>query len=418
MNRLRIKQLFFTATAILIFIPNLRLYVPRATIPPQSRLTNNIQAELRFIKQSIENGAGADMQALFPEGDFFLNVLYGLSWVNVGLQLPQADPQRLEAIQEATWAWENLGSEASKRPFQVSQSLAPSYGIFYTGWRTYLLGGILLMQDPDNVNQSQLAQFTTNCAAIAEAVSRSPTPFLSAYPSASWPVDMLPAMVALKIHGRLVNDDYEPIIEQWFTQLPSYLDTNTGLLPHRTQYATGRPLQGARGTSQVLILRFMAELDPAFATGNYNIFRENYVIYRWGLPGVLEYPKGIDGIGDVDSGPLLDGVSLSATAVMLGTSRVFGDTNLSNALWHSGEMLGFPIRWNGQKRYWFGILPVGDAFVVWSKTAVSWLEPMPQQTFPRLIPWWWRLPFHLLSLLGLVLLWRLFRPIRREQKGP
>lgn len=383
----------------LLLLLNLRLYFPVAQPLALNKIPSEVEAELRYLRHALDNGAGAEMQQLFPEGDFFLHVLYGLSSVNVGLQLPLDSPKRMEALDEARWAWRQLGEQPSVAPFVVSQSLEPEYGIFYTGWRTYLLAGILLLQDPAQLDGDELAQFEADCAAIALALEQNDTPFLQAYPHAAWPVDMFPAMAALGVHGKVVNGRYQPLVDEWVVSLNDYLDPETGLIPHRVHPQTGEMIQPARATSQTLILRFLADIDPELGQAHYEIFREQYVGYIWGLPGVLEYPRGVAGQGDVDSGPLVAGVSLSATAVFLGTSQLYNDTNISEAIWHAGELAGIPFRFNGMKRYWFGLLPVGDAFGVWGKTAVSWIAPPITATYSPIVPWWWRLVLHLFSLI-------------------
>ena len=126
---------------------------------------------------------------------------------------------------------------------------------------------------------------------------------------------------------------------------------------------------------------------------------------RLGVPAVLEYPSGTSGVGDVDSGPLIFGVSLSATVVTLGSALVHGDHLLAEPLLHSGEVLGLPITWNNKKRYAFGMMPVGDAFLVWSKNARPWIATPSSASLPPAASWWWRLPWHGLSLLVIVRLW-------------
>jgi hypothetical protein len=121
---------------------------------------------------------------------------------------------------------------------------------------------------------------------------------------------------------------------------------------------------------------------------------------------VQEYTPGRPGRGDVDSGPLIAGASMSATAVGLGTARVLGDEEVANAMAHAGEALGFPLHIGRNKWYAFGLLPIGDAFVAWSRSSVPWLEPVPAVNYDPLVPWWWRLPFHTISfLLALTLRW-------------
>ncbi|MEM7345046.1 MAG: hypothetical protein AAF485_12450 [Chloroflexota bacterium] len=386
----------------LLFILNVRLYTPSPPLA-SGEMSPEIWAELRYLRHAIDEGAADDMQKLFPEGNFFMQILYGLAWVNVGLQSAPDSPERAQALTEARWVWEALESPAASAPFFRSPSLSPEGGIFYSGWRNYLLAGILLLQVPTQQDAEELAIFQAECEAIAQAIKDNPTPFLQAYAGQSWPVDTFPAVVSLRAHTQLVDDRYEPVIDRWLDSLSDYLDPNTTLLPHQVHPQTGHQLEGTRATSQVLILRFLYELDPELGMTHYKLFRENHTAYLWGFPGILEYPDNVRGYGDVDSGPLLQGVSLSATTVMLGTSQMYGDAELSNALWHAGEVLGMPIRYAGMKRYWFGLLPVGDAFVVWSKTSTPWLVPISQPAYQSIIPEWWRLLLNCVSL-GLAVL--------------
>src|SRR5262249_40216913 len=108
---------------------------------------------------------------------------------------------------------------------------------------------------------------------------------------------------------------------------------------------------------------------------------------------------GVPGRADVDSGPLPLGVSLSATVVPIGAAQVNGDAPLAGALASYGELAGLPVGTPWTKRYAFGLLPIGDAFLAWSKTARPWVAG-PQPTPPAGISWWWRLP--LLTLLVVI----------------
>ena len=147
------------------------------------------------------------------------------------------------------------------------------------------------------------------------------------------------------------------------------------------------------------------------------LFTGGFVSSMWcqneGLSVCWNIPKRLEGRGDVDSGPLIEGVSLSATAVMLGTARIYGDKNVQDGIWHAGEMLGMPFRWRGMKRYGFGLFPVGDGFAVWSKSTVPWFESMSETEYPPILPWWWRLRLHALSLLALLPFW--FGPLLVDQ---
>jgi hypothetical protein len=183
-----------------------------------------------------------------------------------------------------------------------------------------------------------------------------------------------------------------------------HLDPETGLLPHRVDLDTGDPVEPARGSSQSIIQRFLVDIDPSFATGQYLRFRDRFVVRPLSLgPGVREYPRGMEGPGDVDSGPLLLGVSLSASVIAMGAAQVHGDGPLTSALANYAELAGLPIDTPWTKRYAFGLLPIGDAFLVWSKTAQPWVRsPSPP---PSSISGWWRMPLLLMLACVGVLPW-------------
>ncbi|MCL4261752.1 MAG: hypothetical protein KJ069_00985 [Anaerolineae bacterium] len=400
MNQIYLRRsilvVFCLPLLTLLTMCNGRFYT---AVPPTGQVSPEVMAQLHFVKQALVKGSATEMQSLFPEGYFFNYVLYGLAWVNVGLQSPPESAARQEALAEARWALTHLDEPAGTAVF--SPTLDPPYGMFYAGWRNYLLAGILLLQPRSALDPREVAEFEIRSQEIATAVQRSSTPFVPSYPGQAWPVDSFPAILSLRAHTVLLDDRHEPVIQSWLAAARERLDPLTGLTPHRADARTGAPREGARGTSQTMILWFLADIDPAWGHEAYQTFRQQYVVTRWGLPGVLEFPAFQPGIGDVDSGPLLAGVSLSATAVFLGTSRVYGDAELTRAIWQGGEALGWAVQTGDTRRYALGLMPIGDAFVVWSKTAVPWLtEPSPP-TYPPIVPWWWRWPLHLLSL-GLI----------------
>lgn len=385
-----------------ILLLNVRLYLPPASNYTHERLGDDVIAQLHFIRSALQEGAGPQMQQLFPEGYFFTHVLYGLAWVEVGMRQPPDTPLHTEALHEARWVLTQLDTPAGRAPF--APSLEPPFGVFYNGWSSWLRGAVLMLQPPERRDAAEVARFITDCTALAAAFDRSPTPFLSAYPGQSWPVDNVVAIAALRLHDTLLPPRFTATIDRWIDQARTQLDPSTGLLAHSSDPASGQPRETARGSSQSIIARFLVEIDPEWGRADYARFREQFVTTVGGVPGVREYPVGIDGPGDVDSGPLLFGISLSATTVTLGAALLHNDRELSDALLHASEATGLPLEWGGGKRYAFGLLPVGDAFLVWSKTARPWIAPPPAPILPPVVAGWWRLPYNAVSLLLVLLL--------------
>lgn len=391
---------------------NLRLYHhPSAAYGPD-QLGPDVVPQLHFIGQALRAGAGQDMQSLFPEGYFFTHVLYGLSWVEVGLRSAAAPALYAEALREARWALAQLDSEAGRAPF--SPSLTPPYGVFYAGWSNWLRGGVLKLQAAAERDPQEVRRFVTDSAALAAAFDRALDQgalFLEAYPKQAWPVDSVVALASLRLHDTLLPPRFESTLARWlegaqrYTELPGA----GGLLAHRVSAYTGQPEQFPRGTSQSLITRFLVEIDPEWGQRQYALFREQFVRPFLGVPGVVEYADR-GGPGDVDSGPLVFGFSASATVNVIGAAQVNGDHEVADALIAASEAVGLPLSWGNEKRYALGLLPVGDAFLVWAKTARPWVAAPRAHLYPDRVAGWWRWPFHGLTLL-LVLVMEL--PLRR-----
>ncbi|MEV6426572.1 hypothetical protein [Nocardia sp. NPDC051463] len=373
---------------LLILLPQVRLY-------RDEQPGTTVISQLRFLRAELGSGAGEEMQGMFPEGYFFSHALYGLAWTDVARGDP---PYREEALREARWALQRLGSPSGRAIFDAR--MRPAYGVFYAGWSSRLRGAVIELA---GVEAPETAQFTADCAALAAAFDTD-GPFLAAYPGQAWPVDNVVAVAALRLHDRIVGSRFEPVIAQWLTSVRAQLDPATGLLPHRTIPVK----EGARGSSQAVIQRFLPEIDAVWATQQYSAFRRLFVDTPLGLPGVREYPHGHNGAGDVDSGPLILGASASATVVTIGAARAHGDQTLAGPITGLGESLGIPVTLGDSKRYAFGALPIGDAFLAWSFAA-----PLATiaTSFPPVVSWWWRIPWHALALTLLTLLWF---PIVRE----
>ncbi|TCO30060.1 hypothetical protein EV652_10553 [Kribbella steppae] len=363
---------------------------------PRTDPTPGVVKQLTFLRAEIEDGADHAAQQQFPEGYFFLNALYGLTWVQVGL----ADPDRsVDAAREARWALDRLKSPDGTAVFDAS--LRPRYGVFHAGWTNWLRGGLIALKHSD---AAEIDEFTRTSVEIATAFRTAKTPFLPAYPGQAWPVDSTVAIASLRLYDDLVAPRFGATTERWVAAVKTQLDPATGLMPHQVEPET----TGARASSQSMIQRFLVEIDPAFARAQYEIFKDRFVA---GV-GVREYPKGVGGHGDVDSGPLILGISLSATVVTMGAARVQHDP-LADRLAREGDLLGLPLSGLKTKRYALGLVPIGDAFLAWSASA----RPIVADEQPEFASGsgWWRVPWLLVLWLPALILWGFVR-FRRSRR--
>jgi hypothetical protein len=385
-------RLAFAALVVALLIAlNLRLY--HAPYAGTGELDTEALAQLRFLDEAVSSGAADQMQRVFPEGFVFLHALHGLSWAELARSPAASEELRAEALRKARSALQQLESEQGRAVF--SPKLEPPHGIFHAGWSAWLRGVLLQAAGP-TVDSAEARLFTAQCDRIAAAFNQSATPFLQSYPGSAWPADSLVAVAALRLHDHLLPPRYEQTLVEWLQRLRPRMDEATGLLPHAA--FSGPKEERVRGSSQSLMLRFLVEIDPGLAAEHYRRYRTLFRTTWLGLPAMREYPVGVDGAGDIDSGPVVFGIGAAATVVGLGTARSFNDHELATALGQSMELVGFPLSLSGRKRYIGGLLPIGDAFLVWSKLASPHLAAPHSSGHEPLIAWWWRLPTHAISL--------------------
>ena len=385
-------RLLLYAFLFLLIVVNFRLYLPSPLASEATQLPPTILKQLASSRAALEQGSPAQMQSLFPEGYVFSYLFHGLTWVEVGLRDPQ---YRDQAIREAQWAMKFVDSEKGREAFP---ELPPDHGMFYSAWRADLAAGIFMLQNGSDPNWK--AELQQQCDAIADVLLDSPTTFPPSYVGASWPCDTFPGIHAMATYDHVTQEArYQDVIDRFKRRSKSSIDNKTGLISHFTDYQTGEPLSPARATSQTVILRTMPDIDPELAKQQYKQFRSQFFQPLIGLPSVLEFPRGTSGgLGDVDSGPLIAGRSLSATVMAIGLAQIYGDKAWSDAIAQTGEAIGCPLTFGGKRTYAFGLVPIGEQIVAYSYVAKPWFATAHQVEDEFPLSKFWRLPFHFLSL--------------------
>ena len=408
----------FYALALLIVFFNFRLYWPSPLSTERNTLPRHLVAQLAASREAFEGDKPYEMQNLFPEGYFFCYAFYGLTWAEAAMR---DESLSSKAIPEIRWALDKIESADGKAAF--TDDLPPDHGMFYSAWKCHLRAGLVMVEKAKD--PAELSRLRSECDAIVESISNADSPFLASYEGSVWPCDTVPAIHALTTYDHITGESrYQSFIENWVGDARSRVDAKTGLLPHMATVAHGDVRQGSRATSQVICLRMLPDIDEEFAREQYEAFRWHFQKPFLSMPSLLEYPAEtpdeIAGQGDVDSGPLIFGRSLSATVMMIGVAQIYGDQATADAIAQAGEVVGLPWTSNGKKNYAAGILPIGDIMVSYSQNAIRWQNQTDH--LPTLIQapsWYWRWPVHLISLGMLVAGWYLVkkRPAKSQSVG-
>ena len=345
-------------------------------------------AQLHHLLPAVAGGAADEMGALFPEGRELTHALTALAALDLAQQ-GRFDPR--SADEAADLALASLRAPATAERFGVQGG-----GVFLQGWTLHVeqrRAGLT----GDAAARADVADGADRVAAALRAGLDREEPFLESYPGRRWPVDTVVAVAAL---ARTGTDD--ALVARWVEAAVGLVDPRTGLLPHEVDGAM-RPVEGARGTSSMLESAFWPDIDAAVAAERWPRVVRAFVDRRAGLVGVREFPAGVRGplLGDVDSGPLVADVSLSASAVALAGARRHGDEGLERSLQREAEWAGLPVQLQDARVYGAGVLPVGEAFLAWARAQP--LDPPSPLTHqggsPAAVVWPWPAVGLLLSVL-------------------
>lgn len=100
---------------LLILLMNFRLHHKQEfslSLPEK-----DVLLQLEYLSGILRDGAGENMQAMYPEGYVFTFAMYGLAWTEVARYGGITEGKRVSAIAEAEWALASIESEQGHSRF-------------------------------------------------------------------------------------------------------------------------------------------------------------------------------------------------------------------------------------------------------------------------------------------------------------
>jgi hypothetical protein len=211
-------------------------------------------------------------------------------------------------------------------------------------------------------------------AAYERRLLASPTGLIETYPGEAYPTDTAAVAGAIAVHGRVTGKDHSRVLSQWARLLRArQIDPASGLLIQRMDAWSGSPHDAPRGSGTALGAYFagFADRDVARQLAE-GLFRHESTF--WGFGAIDEYAPGHTGAGDIDSGPVLLGVSVSATGFALAPARAHAYRHAFETLYRTTDLFGAPESWNGSRRFLSGG-PIGNALLLAMLTSGPELAP-------------------------------------------
>jgi hypothetical protein len=205
-------------------------------------------------------------------------------------------------------------------------------------------------------------------AALARRLARAPHAVIETYPGESYPADVAAVAASIAIHDRATAPHNRPLLDRWlYAFLERYVDSSSGLLYQTVDAHSGTRFGPPRASGTAIAVYFLSFVDDRAARELFAALSRQRASFL-GFGGIREYPSGVGGTGDIDSGPLFFGVSASASAFALAGARLYGEDNLLMELLHTASVVGLPVEDGGQLSFASGG-PLGNAIVLAALTA-------------------------------------------------
>ncbi|HUV64853.1 MAG TPA: hypothetical protein VMW24_13220, partial [Sedimentisphaerales bacterium] len=195
-------------------------------------------------------------------------------------------------------------------------------------YRMLLISGLASYQKLTGQSRYE-ALLRSQVESLARELDESPYGLLDDYPGQCYPVDILPAIAAIRRADAVLGTDHAAFASRAIRGFQeTRLDEDTGLPAYMVDSRTGRAKDSARGVGLSFMLIWAPELWPDVAQEWYAKYeRQFWQQGRW-LAGFREYPKDIDvgwlTFNDVDAGPVVGGYGAAACAFGIGAARAMG----------------------------------------------------------------------------------------------
>ena len=302
----------------------------------------------RAVAHHIEAGVGASAfrtgSARF-DGEWGLATyqMAALGLMQVALAHPELQADLVAAIETCaervldpattafgTEAWGERGLDA----------LSSANGHAYLGYANLALGALRVLS-PRNRFAAQHDRLTE---ALARRLEASPHGVLETYPRESYPADIAAVVGSIGLYDRATGSDHRALLATFDAQMRARcIDTASGLAFQSIDAATGRPTGPPRASGTAIAVYFLSFADPPLARDLFDAMRRSQRASFLGFGGVREYALGHAGGGDVDSGPVLFGVGVTASAFSLAGARMFGDRDLYETVYRTANLFGGPV---------------------------------------------------------------------------
>jgi hypothetical protein len=183
---------------------------------------------------------------------------------------------------------------------------------------------------------------------LARELDDSPYGLLDDYPGQCYPVDIVPAIAAIRRADAVLGTDHSRFVARALRGFQDgRLDRNTGLPAYVVDSRTGQARDSARGVGLSFMLTWAPELWPQTARDWYAAYERQFWQEGTWFAGFREYPRDIEvgwlTMNDVDAGPIIGGYGVAASAFGIGATRAMGRAEQAYQLAAQALVASWPL---------------------------------------------------------------------------
>ena len=309
------------------------------------------------------------MRASNAEWDFMGRSFLVWSLVNMGLREPAAKENYLPVIDQIIDETLKLERErgiyfflmpyAKAQPFHVQ----PARSLFLDSEIALMMAARRTLEEKPEYK----GPMTERINLMIERMNGNLLPIAESYPNECWMFDHVIALDAIKIADHLDGSDRSAFVRDWIAMAKERLIHRESGLLVSSFTLKGEPLDGPEGSTIWMVAHCLQLFDEDFACDQYRRARAQLGRTLCGFGYAREWPESWKGPMDIDSGPIVPVLKISAgsSGMAFIGATAFHDDDFLSSLATTLDFAAFPERRNGGLKY-CASNQVGDAALLYS----------------------------------------------------
>lgn len=337
-------------------------------VPTQARQL--AQRHIDLWRAAPEGEADIDrMRVNNPEWDFMGRTYLVLSLANMCIRDGDRESEYLAVIDRIIADTQAVVDQNGIMYFLMGYARTgdfrqqPVRSIFLDGEIALMLGARRLVREDEGC-RARMRELT---AITAERMAAGPVVSCESYPNECWLFCNTVALAAIRIGDILDGEDHSTLYEAWLTAARAkLLDKQTGLLCSSYTY-DGTVCDGPEGSTIWMAAHCLQLIDAEFAADQYRRAHRHLRHASLGFGWAGEWPASWTGPMDIDSGPVIPVIDVSAgsSGLALLAAAAFDDRAYYDELTTTLFFAAFPFEENGRLRF-CASNQVGDAVLLYS----------------------------------------------------